>query len=100
MSVRRYGHPPISDAGIEAARDELDRAQVHMAMLKADPGLRITNVWTSPPGPPMGTPDPPGPRVARHGYAGLVPLRWRPSPADHHDRGEDCGEIECERCNP
>lgn len=24
--------------------------------------------------------------------------RWRPSPADHHDRGENCGEIECERC--
>lgn len=25
---------------------------------------------------------------------------WHPSAADHHDRGENCGEIECERCNP
>lgn len=26
------------------------------------------------------------------------PRRWHPSAADHHDRGEDCGEVECTRC--
>lgn len=31
----------------------------------------------------------------------LVPsVRWHPSAADHHDRQESCGEIECERCSP
>lgn len=37
---------------------------------------------------------------AEKARARLRPRSWRPSAADHHDRQEDCGEIECARCNP
>lgn len=128
MGVRRYGPPPVSPADIEAARDELDEAEARLMVID-HPGLTFApRAWTPAQREVLDrlevesrerqrwateTGQNPGDypfRELTFEYSGfcrsgesvtLTPtMRWRPSPADEHDMGSDCGEIECERCNP